>query len=241
MLMSEPKTALVTGANKGIGHEIVRQLLAKGLRIFLTARDAEAGHKAVSGLQGDIQFLQMDVSDDASIENAASTYGTLGIALDVLVNNAAIYPDKDLDILTISREQLVKTFQTNTFAPLAVTQAFLPFLKKSSAARIINISSGYGEVGGSVSHCAQLLFVEADVEWHHHYARSGASFARHRSLRDVSGMGSHRYGRSKRFTFGGRRRGYRRLAGHRCTAKFEREVLSGSRGHRMVERGTISS
>lgn len=148
MLMSEPKTALVTGANKGIGHEIVRQLLAKGLRIFLTARDAEAGHKAVSGLQGDIQFLQMDVSDDASIENAASTYSTLGIALDVLINNAAIYPDKDLDILTISREQLVKTFQTNTFAPLAVTQAFLPFLKKSSAARIINISSGYGEVGG---------------------------------------------------------------------------------------------
>ena len=83
-----------------------------------------------------------------SIENAASTYGKLGIALDVLINNAAIYPDENFDILTISREQLVKTFQTNTFAPLAVTQAFLPFLKKSGAARIINISSGYGEVDG---------------------------------------------------------------------------------------------
>ena len=82
--MRDPKTALVTGANKGIGHEIVRQLLAKGLRVFLTARNAEAGQKAVSGLQGDVQFLQMDVSDDASIENAASTYATLGIALDVL-------------------------------------------------------------------------------------------------------------------------------------------------------------
>src|SRR5580704_14129099 len=103
--MSDPKTALVTGANKGIGHEIVRQLLAKGLRVFLTARNAEAGQTAVRGLQGDVQFLQMDVSDDASIENAATTYATLGIALDVLINNAAIYPDENFDILTIPREQ----------------------------------------------------------------------------------------------------------------------------------------
>jgi NAD(P)-dependent dehydrogenase (short-subunit alcohol dehydrogenase family) len=146
--MSDPKTALVTGANKGIGFEIVRQLLVKGLRVFLTARNVEAGKKAAGSLLGDVQFLQMDVSDDASIENAAITYGKLGIALDVLINNAAIYPDENFDILTISREQLVKTFQTNTFAPLAVTQTFLPFLKKSSAARIINISSGYGELGG---------------------------------------------------------------------------------------------
>jgi NAD(P)-dependent dehydrogenase (short-subunit alcohol dehydrogenase family) len=133
--MSNQKTALVTGANKGIGYEIVRQLAAKGLRVFLTARNA-------------VQFLQMDVSDDASIEDAAKTYGELSATLDVLINNAAIYPDKNVDILTISRAQLVETFQTNTFGPLKVTQAFLPFLKKSSAARIINISSGYGEIGG---------------------------------------------------------------------------------------------
>jgi NAD(P)-dependent dehydrogenase (short-subunit alcohol dehydrogenase family) len=146
--MSDPKTALVTGANKGIGYEIVRQLLAKSFRVLLTARSPEAGKKAASSLQGNVQFLQMDVSDDASIENAASTYAKLGIALDVLINNAAIYPDENFDILTISREQLVKTFQTNTFAPLGVTQAFLPFLKKSSSARIINLSSGYGEIDG---------------------------------------------------------------------------------------------
>ncbi|MBV8140461.1 MAG: SDR family NAD(P)-dependent oxidoreductase [Verrucomicrobia bacterium] len=146
--MKEQKTALVTGANKGIGHEIVGQLLAKGLRVILTARNEAAGQKAANSFRGDVQFLPMDVSDDASIEKAARAYGERSDALDVLINNAGIYPDENVDILTIRREQLVKTFQTNTFGPLSVTQAFLPFLKKSDAARVINISSGYGEVGG---------------------------------------------------------------------------------------------
>jgi NAD(P)-dependent dehydrogenase (short-subunit alcohol dehydrogenase family) len=146
--MSEQKTALVTGANKGIGFEIVRQLLAEGHRVFLTARNAAAGQEAASSLDGDVHFLQMDVSDDASIQKGAKTYGELSDLLDVLINNAGIYPDENFDILTISREQLVETFQTNTFGPAKVTQAFLPFLKKSSAPRIINISSGYGEIGG---------------------------------------------------------------------------------------------
>jgi NAD(P)-dependent dehydrogenase (short-subunit alcohol dehydrogenase family) len=146
--MSEQKTALVTGANKGIGLEIVRKLLAEGLRVFLTARNAAAGKVAAGSLDGDVRFLQMDVSDDASIQKGAKTYGELSDSLDVLINNAGIYPDENFDILTISREQLVETFQTNTFGPVKVTQAFLPFLKKSNAPRAINISSGYGEIGG---------------------------------------------------------------------------------------------
>jgi NAD(P)-dependent dehydrogenase (short-subunit alcohol dehydrogenase family) len=146
--MSEQKTALVTGGNKGIGYEIVRQLLAAGLRVFLAARNSAAGKKAASNLDGDVQFLQMDVTDDRSIELAAKAYGEMSDSLDILINNAAIYPDQNLDILTISREQLVETFHTNTFGPVKVTQAFLPFLQKSSRARIINISSGYGEIGG---------------------------------------------------------------------------------------------
>jgi NAD(P)-dependent dehydrogenase (short-subunit alcohol dehydrogenase family) len=146
--MSEQKTALVTGGNKGIGYEIVRQLLAAGLRVFLAARNSAAGKKAAGNLDGDVQFLQMDVTDDRSIERAAKAYGEMSDSLDILINNAAIYPDQNLNILTISREQLVETFQTNTFGPVKVTQAFLPFLQKSSGARIINISSGYGEIGG---------------------------------------------------------------------------------------------
>jgi NAD(P)-dependent dehydrogenase (short-subunit alcohol dehydrogenase family) len=146
--MSDQKTVLVTGANKGIGFEIVRQLLGKGFRVFLTARNAMAGEKAASSLEGDVHFLPMDVTDDTSIENATIAYSQREETLDVLINNAAIYPDEKLDVLTITREQLVKTFQTNTFGPLAVTRAFLPFLKKSTDPRIINISSGYGAIDG---------------------------------------------------------------------------------------------
>jgi NAD(P)-dependent dehydrogenase (short-subunit alcohol dehydrogenase family) len=146
--MSDQKSVLITGANKGIGYETARQLLAKGLRVFLTARDAVAGEKAASSLRGDAQFLQMDVSDDDSIENAAKAYGERSDSLDVLINNAAIYPDQNFDILTIKREQLIKTFQANTFGPIRVTQAFLAFLKKSNGPRIINISSGYGAIDG---------------------------------------------------------------------------------------------
>lgn len=146
--MSDQKTVLITGANKGIGFEIVRQLLGKGLRVFLTARNAIAGEKAASSLEGDVHFLPMDVTDDTSIEKAAMAYGQGAETLDILINNAAIYPDEKFDILTITREQLIKTFQTNTFGPIAVTQAFLPFLKKSTDPRIINISSGYGAIDG---------------------------------------------------------------------------------------------
>ena len=146
--MREQKTVLITGANKGIGYEIARQLLAKGLRVFLTARNAAAGEKAAGNLEGDVQFLQMDVSDDQSIENAAKTYRERSDTLDILINNAAIYPDQNFDILTIKRQQLIETFQANTFGPIGVTQAFLPFLKNSTGPRIINISSGYGAIDG---------------------------------------------------------------------------------------------
>jgi NAD(P)-dependent dehydrogenase (short-subunit alcohol dehydrogenase family) len=71
--------------------------------------------------------------------------------LDVLINNAGIYPDEGSSILTISREQLVTTFQTNTFGPIIVVQAFLPLLRKSSAAKIINLSSGLGQLDGMSS------------------------------------------------------------------------------------------
>jgi NAD(P)-dependent dehydrogenase (short-subunit alcohol dehydrogenase family) len=146
--MTERKIALVTGANKGIGLEIVRQLAAKDVEVFLSARNAKAGKKAVSAIDGQVQFLELDVSNDESIERAAREFGEVSRHLDVLINNAGIYPDAGFNILTIPRKQLVETFQTNTFGVVKITQAFLPYLKKASHARIINLSSGYGEIGG---------------------------------------------------------------------------------------------
>jgi NAD(P)-dependent dehydrogenase (short-subunit alcohol dehydrogenase family) len=146
--MSTGKIALVTGGNRGIGKEIVRQLAAKGFRVVLTARDPKAGAQAVSEIKGDIEFLAFDVADDQSIAQAADNFGKRWDRLEVLVNNAKIYPDEAFDILTVPRELLIKTFQTNTFGAIRVIQAFLPFLGRADQTRIVNLSSGYGELGG---------------------------------------------------------------------------------------------
>jgi NAD(P)-dependent dehydrogenase (short-subunit alcohol dehydrogenase family) len=146
--MASRKIALVTGANKGIGFEIVRQLSKHDFHVVLAARNRDAGVQAVSKLKGDVGFQVLDVSDDVSIGQAAKEFGSNYDHLDVLVNNAGIYPDEGANILDITREQLVATFQTNTFGALRVVQAFLPYLKKAGLARVINVSSGYGELGG---------------------------------------------------------------------------------------------
>ncbi|MBV9274088.1 MAG: SDR family NAD(P)-dependent oxidoreductase [Verrucomicrobia bacterium] len=146
--MNTRKIALVTGGNRGIGKEIVRQLAAKGFRVVLTARDPKAGAKTASTVKGDVEFLALDVADDQSIVQAAEDFGKRSDRLDVLVNNAGIYPDEGFNILTVPRELLVKTFQSNTFGAIRVIQAFLPFLSRADQARIVNLSSGYGELGG---------------------------------------------------------------------------------------------
>src|SRR5258708_19307427 len=146
--MSKGKIALVTGGNRGIGKEIVRQLAAKGFRVILTARDPKSGAQAASAIKGEVEFLALDVTDDDSIALAAENFAKLADRLDVLVNNAAIYPDEGFDILTVSRELLAKTFQTNTFGAIRMAQAYLPYLASADHARVINLSSGYGEIVG---------------------------------------------------------------------------------------------
>jgi NAD(P)-dependent dehydrogenase (short-subunit alcohol dehydrogenase family) len=146
--MANQKIALVTGANKGIGFEVARQLAAKGFRVLLAARNPEAGRAALTRLSGEAEFLLLDVANDASIREAAAAFGKGHDRLDVLINNAGIYPDKGVNILSVTREQMVTTFQTNAFGVLRVTQEFLPYLQKSGEARIINVSSGYGAIDG---------------------------------------------------------------------------------------------
>jgi NAD(P)-dependent dehydrogenase (short-subunit alcohol dehydrogenase family) len=145
------KTVLVTGANKGIGHEVARQLAAKEFHVFVGARNAKAGRKAAEEIakqRGKATFLEIDVSDNESVTNAVREFSKIGDHLDVLVNNAGIIVDGDAAILEVSDDLLRKTLETNTLGPLRVTRAFTPLLRESKAPRVINVSSGGGQLTG---------------------------------------------------------------------------------------------
>ena len=138
---------VVTGANRGIGFEICRQLAARGAQVVLTARDSATGKKAATQLG--VQFRALDVTDDASAAGlrdfVAKTFGRC----DVLINNAGIIADDDDSILSVTPAAVQATLATNSVAPLRLVQALLPLLRQSKrGARVINVSSGAGELTG---------------------------------------------------------------------------------------------
>ena len=153
-MTKEKRIALVTGANKGIGFEVARDLARKGFHVFLGARDTEAGEAAAEKLRkegekedyGEIRFLKIDVSKPDSIRHAAEEFSRKSDRLDTLVNNAGILLDDDKDVLTATPEMFETTLRTNTLGALLVAQAFVLFLKKSGAPRIVNVSSGGGQL-----------------------------------------------------------------------------------------------
>jgi NAD(P)-dependent dehydrogenase (short-subunit alcohol dehydrogenase family) len=141
------KRALVTGGNKGIGFAICQGLLTQGFEVIMAARSLDKAKAAIEQLNSsNVRPLELDVSDDKSINTAAKQLAQEIDSLDVLINNAGIYPDEGVNILTVSRELLDRTMNTNTFGAIRVVQAFLPLLTKSSNARIVNVSSGYGQL-----------------------------------------------------------------------------------------------
>jgi len=146
--MAEQKVALITGANKGIGKEIARQLGAQGYTVLIGARDAGRGGEAAAELKdggADARAIVIDVTNDASIAAAAESVESDFGKLDVLVNNAGIFiengPASSIDVDTLR-----KTYETNVFGVFAATKGFLPLLKKSDAGRIVNLSSGLGSL-----------------------------------------------------------------------------------------------
>jgi NAD(P)-dependent dehydrogenase (short-subunit alcohol dehydrogenase family) len=143
--MSAP-IILITGANKGIGREAARQLAERGCMVWLTARDRARGEKAARELKGGVRFLQLDVTDPASIARAAKEFAAASPRLDVLVNNAGILLDRDKDLLEMSEDTLRQTLEANVLGPWRVAQAFAPLLRKSASPRIVNVSSGGGQL-----------------------------------------------------------------------------------------------
>jgi NAD(P)-dependent dehydrogenase (short-subunit alcohol dehydrogenase family) len=128
---------LITGANKGLGYETTRRLIAQGHTVYVGSRSIERGEAAASALGG--QFVQLDVTDDASVETALQTINERERHLDVLVNNAGVSTTAEVTGAETSR-----VFDTNVIGLIRVTQAAIPLLEKSTNPVVVNVSSALG-------------------------------------------------------------------------------------------------
>jgi NAD(P)-dependent dehydrogenase (short-subunit alcohol dehydrogenase family) len=149
MQNSSNKIALVTGANKGIGFEVARQLAARGCTVLLGARnpalgEAAAAKLAVEGL--DVGYLHIDLIDLPTVGAAAEAIATDYGRLDVLVNNAGMAAAGDGSATSATLDAIEQVLRVNLIGSVAVTQAMLPLLRKSPSARIVNVSSGLGSL-----------------------------------------------------------------------------------------------
>jgi NAD(P)-dependent dehydrogenase (short-subunit alcohol dehydrogenase family) len=130
-------TILITGANKGLGFEAARRLLAAGHDVWIGARDPERGRAAAEELGG--RFVALDVTDDAGVTAAAEAVGEL----DVLVNNAGVAGGRK-PVADVTADDVARVLDTNVLGVVRVTQAFLPLLERSANPVIVNVSSGMG-------------------------------------------------------------------------------------------------
>ncbi|MBZ5753369.1 SDR family oxidoreductase [Metabacillus rhizolycopersici] len=141
------KVALVTGGNRGIGFELVKQLALNGFKVILTSRDSEKGYDATQKLKElnlDISFVVMDLDNQESIRQAAITVNEQYGRLDVLINNAGVYLEENKKLVDMDPSILERTMATNFFGAYHVIRSFIPLMEQQGYGRIINVSSEYG-------------------------------------------------------------------------------------------------
>jgi NAD(P)-dependent dehydrogenase (short-subunit alcohol dehydrogenase family) len=147
-------TALVTGANKGIGYETTRQLAERGYTVWLGSRDLDRGETAARTLAtaGDVRPLQLDVTDQASVSAAAARVSEESGVLDALVNNAGVaVREGEGRPGTVNPDTVQRALEVNFYGALRVTQTFLPLVRRASASRIVNVSSTLGSLSTLMS------------------------------------------------------------------------------------------
>ncbi len=144
------KAALVTGANKSIGFEVARQLAQQGIYVYLGSRDLDKGIAAVNQLKAEgltnIEAIQLDVTNDESVQHARAAIGKKTNVLDILINNAGMFGGYPQDALNAGIEQFKAAYDANVYGVVRVTQAFIDLLKKSAEPRIVNVSSSQGSI-----------------------------------------------------------------------------------------------
>jgi NAD(P)-dependent dehydrogenase (short-subunit alcohol dehydrogenase family) len=143
----DKQVALVTGGNRGIGYELVKQLALKGFKVILASRDPDLGHEAAQKLKEldlDVSCVVIDVTNQESILQAATRVNELYGRLDVLINNAGVYLEENKTLVAMDPSILEKTMATNFFGVYHVIRSFIPLMEKQGYGRIINVSSEYG-------------------------------------------------------------------------------------------------
>lgn len=160
------RTALVTGANRGIGLEVCRQLAQHGMRVILTARDPALGSQAAQTLVNaglDVVFEQLDVSSDDSVAECADRLARARVRVDVLVNNAGAYASRG--VLSTPPDVLQEALNVHATGALRTAQAWLPGMRRRKFGRIVNVSSGYGSFAegleGPAAYCLSKAAMNA--------------------------------------------------------------------------------
>ena len=145
------RTAPVTGGNRGIGLEACRQLARAGLRVVLTARDPAKGEEAASALRDEdleVSFEELDVTDGGSVEACARRLAGAGVEIDVLVNNAGVYPTEN--VFSVGEETFERALNINTLGPFRTCRTFVPAMVERGYGRVVNVSSGGGSFGEGI-------------------------------------------------------------------------------------------
>jgi NAD(P)-dependent dehydrogenase (short-subunit alcohol dehydrogenase family) len=140
------RVAVITGGNRGLGLATASALAGKGLTVVIASRDAAEGDAAARALGGSAVAAPLDVRDPASLAAFARTVDERFGGADVLVNNAGIYPDENRSVLAVPPEQFRATMETNLLGPVALCQAFVPGMRTRGYGRIVNVSSGLGQL-----------------------------------------------------------------------------------------------